>query len=54
MKVIRSDNGYEFDMKDFYSDKGIVHQRTCVDTPPPPPSAERCSINKAPAHLKRS
>jgi hypothetical protein len=33
IKVIRSDNGVEFLMPDFYSSKGILHQRSCVETP---------------------
>ena len=36
MKIIRSDNGLEFlsrPMKQFYQQKGIVHQTTCIDTP---------------------
>lgn len=31
--MIRSDNGGEFNLKDFYYKKGIVHQKTCVGTP---------------------
>jgi hypothetical protein len=33
IKNIRSDNGIEFKMTDFYNEKGIIHQRTCVETP---------------------
>ncbi|RDX93940.1 hypothetical protein CR513_23739, partial [Mucuna pruriens] len=33
VKVIRSDNGTEFILKDFYANKGIVHQTNCVATP---------------------
>ena len=33
IKNIRSDNGAEFKMSDFYSEKGIIHQRLCRDTP---------------------
>ncbi|CAN1157716.1 Retrovirus-related Pol polyprotein from transposon TNT 1-94 [Linum perenne] len=33
VKVIRSDQGKEFDMPDFYQEKGIFHERTCVETP---------------------
>ena len=33
IKIIRSDNGGEFNMKDFYLKKGIIHQRSCVETP---------------------
>ena len=35
IKVIRSDNGYEFissSMKKFYSDQGIIHQTSYIDT----------------------
>jgi hypothetical protein len=34
IKIIRSDNGAEFRMTDFFQAKGIIHQRSCVDTPP--------------------
>lgn len=30
---MRSDNGLEFHLPEFYSDKGIVHQRSYVETP---------------------
>ena len=33
IKVIRSDNGKKFAMKDFYSKVGIIHQKTCVEIP---------------------
>jgi len=33
IRTIRTDNGLEFDMNNFFSSKGIVHQRTCVETP---------------------
>ena len=36
MKIVRSDNGYEFTskpMKKFYREKGIIRQTMCVDTP---------------------
>ena len=33
VKKIRTDNGLEFLMNDFYSLKGIIHQTTCVETP---------------------
>jgi len=35
VKIIRSDNGQEFlgPMRQFYQEKGIIHQRTCIDTP---------------------
>jgi hypothetical protein len=33
VKTIRSDNGVEFIMPAYYSSKGILHQRSCVETP---------------------
>jgi hypothetical protein len=33
VKIIRSDNGIEFLMPQFYSSKGIIHQTSCVETP---------------------
>nr|GMD43966.1 putative RNA-directed DNA polymerase [Ipomoea batatas] len=33
IKVLRSDNGPEFDMREFFGEKGIVHQTSCVNTP---------------------
>ena len=33
VKSIRSDNGPEFLMQEFYAEKGILHQRSCVYTP---------------------
>lgn len=33
IKILRSDNGWEFDMTDFYCEKGIIHETSCVDTP---------------------
>jgi hypothetical protein len=33
IKCIRSDNGSEFHMKDFFSTQGIIHQLSCVETP---------------------
>lgn len=33
IKSIRSDNGFKFDMKEFYQNKGIVHETSCIDTP---------------------
>jgi len=32
-KILRSDNGPEFDLPSFYHSKGILHQRFCVETP---------------------
>jgi len=32
-KVIRTDNGSEFLLHDFYASKGILRQRSCVETP---------------------
>ena len=33
VKTIRTDNGSEFFLTKFYGDNGIVHQRSCVETP---------------------
>ncbi|KAF9668917.1 hypothetical protein SADUNF_Sadunf14G0053300 [Salix dunnii] len=33
IKYLRSDNGTEFRMADFYHSNGIIHQKTCVETP---------------------
>ncbi len=33
VKLVRSDNGVEFNMPDFYASKGIIHQTSCVETP---------------------
>lgn len=33
VKTIRTDNGPEFSLKDFYATKGIQHHISCVDTP---------------------
>lgn len=33
IKIIRSDNGVEFTMRDFYVSKGIVHQSSYVERP---------------------
>ncbi|KAJ0024377.1 hypothetical protein Pint_07411 [Pistacia integerrima] len=33
IKILRSDNGSEFQMTDFFNNKGIIHQRSCVATP---------------------
>lgn len=33
VKVIRSDNGLEFSIPEFYASKGIVHQTSCVESP---------------------
>jgi len=32
-KTVRSDNGLEFLLTDFYASKGILHHRSCVETP---------------------
>jgi hypothetical protein len=33
IKSLRSDNGVEFNMSDFYASKGVLHQLSCVETP---------------------
>ncbi|XP_022856322.1 uncharacterized protein LOC111377458 [Olea europaea var. sylvestris] len=33
VKTIRSDNGSEFEMKQFYSQKGIIYHKTSMETP---------------------
>lgn len=33
IKILRSDNGTEFFLHDFYTDHGIIHQTSCVETP---------------------
>jgi len=32
IKIIRSDNGPEFNMKIFYDAEGIIHQTSCIET----------------------
>jgi hypothetical protein len=33
IKCLRTNNGNEFLMHDFYASKGVIHQRTCIETP---------------------
>lgn len=33
IKCLRSDNGTEFNMTDFYLSKGVIHQQSCVESP---------------------
>jgi hypothetical protein len=33
LKCLRSDNGTEFALSDFFLSKGIIHQKSCVETP---------------------
>ena len=33
VKFVRSDNGPEFNLVSFYNSKGIIHQKSCVETP---------------------
>jgi transposase InsO family protein len=41
LKRIRSDNGKEFMLTDYYKDKGIIHETTCIETPQQNGIAER-------------
>ncbi|KAL6126662.1 hypothetical protein ACLB2K_074708 [Fragaria x ananassa] len=41
VKTVRSDNGPEFNCKDFYAQRGILHQTSCVSTPQQNGIAER-------------
>lgn len=41
VKCIRTDNGQEFLMTSFFNEQGILHQRTCVETPQQNVVAER-------------
>jgi len=40
-KILRSENGTEFDLPSFYSSKGIFHHRSCMETPQQNARAER-------------
>jgi len=40
-KFARSDNGLEFLLPEFYASKGIIHQRSCVETPEQNGTVER-------------
>lgn len=33
LKIIRTDNGPEFNIPEFFSSKGIIHQTSCVESP---------------------
>jgi hypothetical protein len=33
LKTIRTDNGHEFHLPAFYASKGIIHQKSCIETP---------------------
>jgi hypothetical protein len=33
IKCLRSDNGAEFKMNDYFSDQGTIHQLSCIETP---------------------
>lgn len=44
IKMVRSDNGREYFSKtlnNFFAEKGIIHQSSCIDTPPQNGIAER-------------
>lgn len=33
VKVVRSDNGPEFNLENLFAQKGIIHQTSCINTP---------------------
>ena len=33
IKIISFDNRFEFDMKEFYENKGIIYETSCTNTP---------------------
>jgi len=33
IRIIRIDNGLEFNMINFFKTKGIIHQTSCIETP---------------------
>ena len=41
IKVLRSDNGLEFSMDDFYTQQGTIHQTSCMGTPQQNSTIER-------------
>ena len=41
IKVLRSDNGPKFNMAEFYSNKGVLHQLSCVESPQQNAKVER-------------
>lgn len=41
VKSIRSENGQELKVNDYYNEKGIIHQRTCINTTQQNAVAER-------------
>jgi len=45
VKVVKSDNGPEFIMRQFYDDTRIVHQTTCIETPQKNGIVEKKNIN---------
>jgi hypothetical protein len=42
-KYVRSDNDPEFMLSDFYPSHGIIHQKSCVETPQQNARVERTS-----------
>jgi hypothetical protein len=41
IKVLRSDNGLEFSMDEFYAQQGTIHQTSCIGTPQQNSTVER-------------
>ena len=46
VKTIRTDNGIEFSMSQYFSSKGIIHQTTCIETP-----QQNCIVERKHQHL---
>lgn len=58
IQMVRSENGREYftnTLTNFFEKNGIIHQRSCTDTPPQNGIAERknrhiLEVTRAPAH----